>query len=417
VLGNTLGGVSVGVASTPIPGTTTDASGKYTLAGVPQGTYLLSIQPGRCNESAGQTVTVNGNMAGVNFALSQKMDPFGYTCQTIPASFVAGSTKLALTGDDTSQVVQLPFEFQHYGVSYTTAYVSANGYLSFKELNPTYTTPDNHAIQDYWEPDAAVYAFWDDLVVDATAGVYTAMLGSAPNRQFVVEWRNVAFAGDATKRVRFEIMLHENGRIVLQYADIAANNLERGGSATVGMENEDSFTAFQYSSDEPVLSNPLAVRFTPPAANLLQNAGFEVDANLDGYPDSWSINDNFRHWSDVVRNGQNSGHHQPAAEASYTIQQSVGGITAGQKYSFAGWLNIPGNGDAFSFKIQVQWRNAANSVLGKQVVKTYTASTGGWVEAASNGLTAPTGATKAQIQMVVSSLSGKIYVDDFIFGK
>jgi subtilisin family serine protease len=141
VLGNTLGGVAVGVASTPLPGTTTDANGNYTLTGVPQGAYLLSIQPGHCNESAGLAVTISGNMSGVNFNLSQKMDPFGYTCQTIPTSFVAGSTKLGLSGDDTSQAVPLPFAFRHYGISYTNAYVSANGYLRFKELDPTYSSP------------------------------------------------------------------------------------------------------------------------------------------------------------------------------------------------------------------------------------------------------------------------------------
>jgi hypothetical protein len=254
-------------------------------------------------------------------------------------------------------------------------------------------------------------------VVDASAGIYTAVQGSAPNRQFTIEWRNVARADDPSKRVRFEIILHESGRILLQYADIAADSQERGGSATVGMENADSYVAFQYSNDEPVLSNALAIRFTPPVANLLANPGFEDDLNMDGYPDIWSINDNFRHWNDEVRNGQDSGQHQPTTDASYTIQQTVAGITAGQKYSFAGWINIPGNGDTFSFKLQVQWLNASNTVVGTQEIKTYTASTGGWVEAASNALSAPTGATSAQIQMVVSSLSGRAYVDDFIFGK
>ncbi|HJZ45787.1 MAG TPA: hypothetical protein VKE41_01435 [Roseiflexaceae bacterium] len=69
----------------------------------------------------------------------------------------------------------------------------------------------------------------------------------------------------------------------------------------MGLENEGSDTAFQYSSDEPALSNSLAIRFTPPVANLLRNAGFALDSNLDGYPDDWSINDNFRHWDSAAR--------------------------------------------------------------------------------------------------------------------
>jgi hypothetical protein len=420
VLGNALGGVPLSVASAPIPGTTTDSNGNYTLSGVPQGTYLLGVQPGHCNEAAGKSMTVNGNIAGVNFALSQKMDPFGYTCQTLPTSFIPGSTKLALTGDDTAQALTLPFAFRLYGKSYTTASVSANGYISFEDLDPNYSTPDNQAIPDYWEPNATVYAFWDDLLVDSSAGVYTAVQGTAPNRQFIIEWRNVAFSNDLTKRVRFEIILNENGRILTQYADIAANSLERGGSATVGIENEDSFTAFQYSSDEQTLSNSLAIRFAPPVANLLKNPGFELDSDMDGYLDNWTKNDNFSYWNEEqgeVRNGIYSGRHQADADASYTIAQTVAGIVAGQKYSLAGWVNIPGNGDTFSFKVQVQWRNASNAVISTQVIETYTSSTGGWDEAASNNLVAPTGATNAQIQMVAASLKGPVYVDDFIFGK
>jgi hypothetical protein len=107
----------------------------------------------------------------------------------------------------------------------------------------TYSASDNQAIPDYWDPSAVVYAFWDDLVVDASAGVYTAVQGSAPNRQLVIEWRNVAFADAPAKRVRAEAVLYENGRILMQYADIAADSEEQGGSATVGLEDEDSYTA------------------------------------------------------------------------------------------------------------------------------------------------------------------------------
>ena len=60
---------------------------------------------------------------------------------------------------------------------------------------------------------------------------------------------------------------------------------------------------------------------------------------------------------------------------------------------------------------------AVVGLVGTQEIKTFPDSTGGWVEAASNALIAPAGATNAQIQKVVSSLSGRVYVDDFIFGK
>jgi hypothetical protein len=348
------------------------------------------------------------------------MDGFGYTCQTVPASFVPGTTKLPISGYyGEAAAVTLPFPFRFYGKSYTTAYVATNGFLNF-------LAPDAHnwnwPLPDWAAPHAGIYPFWDHLNVDENAGVYTTVSGSAPNRQVVIEWRNVAFGLDETNsRVSFAVLLHENGQITMQYADIDAKERERGSLATVGIENETSFGAFQYSYRQPILNN-MAIRFIPPVPNLLKNAGFELDNNYDSRPDSWSTNANFTHdfLDQEGRLGSISGTHRSTADANYTVRQAVGGIVAGQRYSFVGWVRIPGTSDRFSFTLHVQWRDAANVAIGTpQVIKTYTAPTAGagWDEAASNALVAPTGATRAEIRMVVSSLNATIYVDDFIFGK
>jgi len=59
---------------------------------------------------------------------------------------------------------------------------------------------------------------------DEAASVRTQELGAAPNRRFVIEWRNVRFYSDPTLRLRFEIVLLENGEILLQYADVDATS-------------------------------------------------------------------------------------------------------------------------------------------------------------------------------------------------
>ena len=77
-------------------------------------------------------------------------------------------------------------------------------------------------------PNAAIYSFWDDLFVDATASVRTELLGSAPNRRFVIEWRNVHFFSDTTRRIDVNVVLHENGQILTQYRNLADDGRERG---------------------------------------------------------------------------------------------------------------------------------------------------------------------------------------------
>jgi subtilisin family serine protease len=413
--GEPLGGVTVSL-NAPIPAVTTAANGTYTLTGVPQGSYVLHAQPSRCNEPKSQNITVNAATTA-NLVLPQPMDTFGYGCQVAPFAFVPGATKLALTGDEAVKEVTLPFPVRFYGASYTKAYVSTNGFLNFTNAQ---TSSWNGTIPDEWEPHAAIYPFWDDLEVDGSAGVYTGVTGTAPNRQFIIEWRNVKFFGDWSdplKRVTFETLLHENGTITFQYKDIAADTQEQGDGATVGIENADSTVGFQYASNEAVVRNNFALRFRPLLTNLLQNPGFELDTNFDSAPDSWTRNSNFwQGWSEV-RSGDAAGWHTSSANANYTVLQTVGGIVAGQRYTFVGAVNIPPTSDAFTFKLQVQWRNAANAVISTQLVKTYTGATSGWDEAASTALVAPTGAVKAQVHMNVSSLNGDIYVDHFIFGK
>jgi WD40 repeat protein len=163
------------------------------------------------------------------------------------------------------------------------------------------------------------------------------------------------------------------------------------------------------------VSTPSAVASATMAkANRLQNPGFEIDANNDGLPDSWSTNSRFTRSNASARSGTYSGRHFATNNSGYTINQAITGLTAGASYTFAGWVNIPATTDAFSFSLQIRWRNASNGTISTSTVKTYSAATSGWNEATAT-LVAPTGTASAQVLMVVSSLNATIYVDDFAF--
>jgi hypothetical protein len=153
------------------------------------------------------------------------------------------------------------------------------------------------------------------------------------------------------------------------------------------------------------------VNATMAKANLLLNSSFELDANADGRPDSWTSNARFLRSTANVRSGGYAGRHASTSDANYTIGQAKTGLTAGTTYNFAGWVNIPATTDAFTFSLQIQWRNSSNTLLSTQTVTTYSASTNGWVKA-SGAYVAPTGATRATVNMVSSSVKGPIAVDD-----
>ncbi|MEJ7654653.1 MAG: carboxypeptidase regulatory-like domain-containing protein [Chloroflexia bacterium] len=212
-------GATVTLIGTPLAPMTTDANGDYSFASVPEGTYTLAVYSAdNCRPDSQRELVVDGNET-LDIGLGTLRDAFGHTCRTEAATFVDGDTALALTGDDKSAVVALPFPFTFYGVQYSTAYVSTNGNLNF--LAP-YSAFENTPLPNAGTPNAAIYPFWDALNIDASASMWTATLGTAPNRRFVVEWRNVHTWG-VLGRVRFEVVLHENGEILTQYADIDNN--------------------------------------------------------------------------------------------------------------------------------------------------------------------------------------------------
>jgi hypothetical protein len=256
---------TVSLAGTQSPLTaTTDVNGFYSFEDIVRGTYTATASGGGCDAPHVQQVEVH-RPTTLDFTLQRRTDAFGYSCELEAASFTEAANVLPLTGDDASVAVPLPFPFRFYGTEYNTAFVTTNGNLNFLAPNSAFT---NASIPSTGNPNAAIYSFWDDLFVDASSSVRTELLGAAPNRRFVVEWRNVRFFGDTTRRVDLNVVLHENGQILTQSRNRADDGRELGNSATLGIENATGTVALQYSFNQPVLEVEPAVtsiRYRPPA--------------------------------------------------------------------------------------------------------------------------------------------------------
>jgi subtilisin family serine protease len=239
-------------------GTVTDAQGRYQMT-LPHGDHQVEVTSGnRCAITTTEPVPITGATQR-DFTLSLRTDPFGYTCRTASLPYTPGSNRLSLTGGDVLAEINLPFWMRLYGTEYRKATIDTNGVLCFAQCPGSVL--GNRAVPWNGTPNGAIFPFWDNLVVDDMAGVYTGTTGTMPNRTFIVEWRNVAFFTDGTLRVSFEVMLHENGQITLQYADIGGALLEAGVYATIGMEDATGTVGYQYSYNEPVVANGRGITF------------------------------------------------------------------------------------------------------------------------------------------------------------
>jgi hypothetical protein len=171
-------------------------------------------------------------------------------------------TALNLT-DDGEANVTMPFQFTYFGTTSDLVRVGNNGGMLFAT-----TTGDvgftNAALPNAAHP-LAIFPFWDDLD-DETGNVYYETVGAAPDRMFIVQWHERPhFPGPGVGNVTFQAILYEGtNEILFQYADVdfgdpAFNN---GASATVGL-NKDAVDAVQYSFNQAVLSDGMAILWTP----------------------------------------------------------------------------------------------------------------------------------------------------------
>src|SRR5207244_1321524 len=115
------------------------------------------------------------------------------------------------------------FTLNFYGASYNNLIVSTNGnahlfdggndYLNVCLPDPTYA----FAL-------GIIAPFWDDFNLRQGGDVYSSVVGSAPNRIFVLEWRDVPFYDDASNSVTFEALIYESSggpnEIRFQYLDL-----------------------------------------------------------------------------------------------------------------------------------------------------------------------------------------------------
>ncbi len=288
--GQVIVNAAVRILNTPLPIVRTDTNGFYSFDSVPVGSYAVRAEAEGCNGTQTKNLILDSEQV-LDFTLPEKTDAAGYTCQLIAPDYTEANTILNEDGDEEALPVELPFPFVFYGEFYNTAYICVNGYLSFNN-DCLY---GNRNIPSSYLPNAAIYAFWDDLVVYGGGSIRSEVLGARPNRRFIVEWRNVGFyEGSNEMRVDFEIVLFENGHIQTHYRNIGLLGREMGDSATLGIEDQDGAIALQYSFSTPAISSPnFALRYTPlPGAYVTGRvnssnrgvgiAGATVRAILDG---------------------------------------------------------------------------------------------------------------------------------------
>ncbi|MEI7993044.1 MAG: putative metal-binding motif-containing protein, partial [Actinomycetota bacterium] len=205
--------------------------------------------------------------------------PGSYARTTSPIAWIdacaAPGRVLDYLGDDSTVSHPLPFSFMYFGSAFTTVGISSNGVIAFPSLLGYYT---NGPLPSTLFSDA-IFAFWDDLY--QRAGVCSATVGTAPNRQYVVQWNdNYYYAGDGSpggsEHLTFEIVLSETTNTIdVRYLSMNGQGARASGSdATIGIQQGTSGTIDQVGYNTPgTVGTGASFRWTPAGAGYCSTTG------------------------------------------------------------------------------------------------------------------------------------------------
>lgn len=100
-----------------------------------------------------------------------------------------------------------------------TVWVSTNGFLQFSTAPVTNALPTPAAIPSTTSttvPENFVAPFWADLEVGG-GGIFWEIVGTAPNRELVVQWNQVKVRSQPSSRLTFQARLHQAGAVSFEY--------------------------------------------------------------------------------------------------------------------------------------------------------------------------------------------------------
>lgn len=180
---------------------------------------------------------------------------------------LTGTTTSTATGDDGTQNVAIGFNFDLGGVTYTNAIISTNGAIKLAANGTTtFGTSWTNALGNAY--GAAIIApLWDDNNASGGSVVYVTE-GTAPNRTFSVEWRNIHLGGGGdggSPTGTFKVTLTETtNSVAISYGTI---NTLTASTASIGLNDLVSFISVTPTAT-PTASSTTANNSISSAANL-----------------------------------------------------------------------------------------------------------------------------------------------------
>jgi hypothetical protein len=169
-------------------------------------------------------------------------------------SELSDDTLSTAIGDDGTQILSLPFNFEYCDTNYSKIKISTNGWIQFGATFNNIGNNNNLSDPQYKN---FVCPLWDDLYADSQTQISYTTEGVYPARYFKIQWKNIRWKNNLLNRVTFQVWLVEfDNSIIFWYGPSSGNNII---SSSIGIVNNIGG-----------MNNFISVNIQAPLPNLLE---------------------------------------------------------------------------------------------------------------------------------------------------
>jgi len=288
----TASGTSVSYAWLPVAGLTPATGTNVSALPTATTTYTVTGTDGiGCTNSAtavisvfeipsitGISATPNSVCSGANSQLqvdaglttAYTISNITYSANTTPGAGVTtlANASVAVTAlsagnldDGVWQNQTLPFAFSFFGTSYTSFAVSTNGFMVLGAGAPNTFTSYGIAFPSLTPGRPSIGATYSDLDFRTIGTIEYFTLGVAPNRAFVINWKNGNFY-NAVGAINTQMIIYETTNII----EVHTTNSSGTNAAVEGIQNASGTTAYTVAGRNNVtwpVVIPDAYRWSP----------------------------------------------------------------------------------------------------------------------------------------------------------
>lgn len=257
------------VTGTDLNGCTGTSTASIIVTEIPSITFVTATPSSICS-GANSQLLANGATTATYAVTNIPFLPIATPGTGVTTLCDAGTATTTLSSgslDDGGWMNQtIPFNFQYFGLTYSSFAVSTNGFITLGPGAPTTYTGYNNVFPSAAAARTSLGPVYSDLDFRTIGTINYFVSGTSPNRMVVVNWSNGNFYNNVGA-VNAQMIIYETSNVIEMHITNSTGN----NNAVEGIQNAAGTTAYTVTGRNNVtwpVSTPDAYRFAPSGGTI-----------------------------------------------------------------------------------------------------------------------------------------------------